>query len=78
MFGFLCVCQEAPEVGAEFKVMTAEDLKHACQARGLNGDGNKADLVKKLTVSIFRSLDVFSSVSHSWQRKQVVQAKFRA
>lgn len=30
--------------------MTPEDLRHACHARGLNGDGTKAQLVRKLTV----------------------------
>lgn len=52
MFG-LFACQETPEVGTEFKSMTAEDLKHACRARGLSGEGNKSDLVKRLTVSFF-------------------------
>lgn len=37
-------------IGAEFKGMSSVDLQHACQARGLNSDGTKAQLVRKLTV----------------------------
>ena len=43
--------QEKPQVGSEFKDMSSVDLQHACQARGLNSDGTKAQLVRKLTVS---------------------------
>ena len=37
-------------VGKEYKSMTREDLRHACDARALNSDGTKSELVKKLTV----------------------------
>lgn len=48
--GGVYLWQEKPKIGAEFKGMSSVDLQHACQARGLNSDGTKAQLVRKLTV----------------------------
>lgn len=64
--------QEKPEVGAEFKSMKAVDLQHACQARGLNSDGTKAQLIRKLTVRscvCFLYLYLMGIMQDSWNEE---------
>lgn len=37
-------------IGEEYKSMTRQDLQHACDARAMNSDGTKPQLIRKLTV----------------------------
>ncbi|CAN0410119.1 unnamed protein product, partial [Ectocarpus sp. 12 AP-2014] len=41
--------EEKEDIGAIFKTMSSKDLKDACATRGMNKDGTKKELIKKLT-----------------------------
>ncbi|CBN74706.1 pol1-like DNA polymerase [Ectocarpus siliculosus] len=41
--------EEKEDIGAFFKTMSSKDLKDTCKTRGINEDGTKKELVKKLT-----------------------------